>query len=212
MRHTIRTAAVLAALCAAAPLAAQDHAVILTGFGGGYAELTDLNGIGGPDFRNGYAIGASAGYQFTKAVGVHADFAWTRATAHLTEPAGVNANFLVTGDIPGPTASFNGVEFHRLFYGAHVEVRHALDVGLAPFAFLGGGFVTVVPSEPTAFETFTRPAAMLGGGVFYAMSGSPIEIFVEGKMMLYRWDAGGFARAQGDVTYAAGLSYRIPLR
>jgi hypothetical protein len=195
-----------------APLAAQHHAVILTGFGGGYAELTDLNGIGGPDFRNGYAIGGSAGFQFSKAVGVHADFAWTRATARLTEPPDVHPSFLVTGDIPGATTLLNGVEFHRYFYGAHIEVRHAVDIGLAPFFFVGGGVVTVAPAERSAFETFTRPAAMMGGGLFYAMGGSPIEMFFEGKVMLYRWDTGGFDRAQGDVTYAAGLSYRIPVR
>jgi len=212
MRNTIRTATVFAALCVAAPLAAQHHAVILTGFGGGYSALTDLNGIGGPDFRSGYAIGGSVGFQLSKAVGVHVDVAWTRALARLTEQPDLHPSFLVTGDIPGPAASFSGVEFHRYFYGAHVELRHALDAGLAPFLFLGGGFVTVAPADPRAFKTFTRPAAMLGGGLFYAMGESPIEVFVEGKVMTYRWDAGGFNRAQGDVTYAVGLSYRIPLR
>jgi hypothetical protein len=187
--------------------------VILTGFGGGYAPLTDLNGVGGPDFRNGYAVGGSIGLQFTKAVGVHADLAWTRTTARLTPGPDVHAHFLVTGDIPGPVAPLmNGVEFHRLFYGAHVEVRHALDVGLAPFLFAGGGVVTVVPAERSVFETFTTPAGMIGGGLFYAMSGSRMEMFVEGKAMIYRWNAGGFDRPQGDVTFAVGLSYRIPLR
>lgn len=212
MRHITRTVAALAGLLLAAPLAAQHRGVILTGFGGGYSELTDLNGAGGPDFRNGWALGGSLGYQFTKAVGVHADFAWTRATARLTPERDVNASFMVTGDVPGPTVPFNGVEFHRYFYGAHVEVRHALDVGLAPFMFLGGGLVTIAPAEGGAFETFTRPAAMIGGGLFYALDRSPVELFVEGKVVLYRWNAGGFDRPQGDVTYAAGLSYRFPLR
>jgi hypothetical protein len=53
---------------------------------------------------------------------------------------------------------------------------------------------------------------MYGGGVFYAIPRSRVEVFGEIKGMTYRWNTAGFHRTMFDVSYSAGASYRLPYR
>ncbi len=187
-------AALVAALVAAAPLAAQ-QTVVLNVSGGGYNHFANLSSSGAPtaDFKPGYNLGTSVGLEVTRYVALHADFTFARTTAR-----GVS--------------SFSGADFNRFFYGAHLELRYPLESGLTPFAFAGGGAVTVDQVNGGTVGNFTKPAGMFGAGFGYLIPRSKVEIFAEGKSLVYQWDAAGFNKTQADVTYSIGLAYRIGLR
>lgn len=184
----------LVAVAGAAPLAAQ-RSVVFNLNGGGYNHLANLSASGSPvaDFKPGYNFGASVGVDLTKWFGVHGDFTFAHATAR-------------------GASSFSGGDIHRMFYGAHLEARLPLERGFTPFAFLGGGAVTVVQAHGGTLPTFTRPAGMMGLGFGYQVPGSRVEVFGEGKSLVYNWNQAGFNKTQWDVTYAIGLSYRLPLQ
>lgn len=187
-------AAAAVAVLFAAPLAAQ-RTVVLNLNGGGYHHLANLNASGDPtaDFKPGYNFGASAGVELTKWFAVHGDFTFAHAQAR-------------------GTSSFSGGDIHRMFYGAHVELRYPLESGVTPFAFLGGGAVTVDQAHGGTLPTFTKPAGMMGLGFGYQIPRSRVEVFGEGKTLVYKWDAAGFNKTLWDVTYSVGLAYRFDLR
>lgn len=187
-------AGVIALLIGAAPLAAQ-RTVVLNLNAGGYSHFTNLNASGAPtaDFKPGYNLGASVGVELTQWVAVHGDFTFAR-----TEARG--------------TSSIAGNRFNRLFYGAHAELRYPTDIGLTPFAFAGAGAVTVNETNGGTLPTFTKPAGMLGLGFAVAVPGSRVEVFAEGKSLVYKWDRAGFNKTLWDVTYSVGLAYRLPVR
>jgi opacity protein-like surface antigen len=190
-RHRVAAAA-LAALFAASPLAAQTKRSFVVGaYGGRYDHLLNLDAAGTADFTPGYSLGATAGVQLNRYVAVHGDFTFARNEAR--------------GD-----ASFAGRSFDRFFYGAHVELGYPLADAVTPYAFLGGGAVRVrEPDGSATISPFTKPAAMFGLGFFYALRGTPVELFGEAKDLVYKWDRGGFDHMQWDFTYTAGLTYRF---
>ena len=176
---------------AATRLAAQDRAVVLSLYGGGADHLADLQKQPSVWFMPGYNVGASVGLQLNQYFAIHGDFTFTRNPTH-----GV--------------ASFGGADVNRYYYGAHVEGRYPFTNGFAPFAFAGLGAVSVDQLGIDQFEPFTRPAAMFGGGLFYAIPRSRLEAFGELKGLTYRWNTAGFRRTMFDVTYSMGASYRLP--
>ena len=215
-------AAVITALFAAAPLAAQfERSVVIGMYGGGYDHLVNLNdaGInhGTADFTPSQSFGATAGIQLNRYVALHSDFTFVQNRAEGDE-------------------SFAGRRFNRFFYGAHVEVGYPLGGGITPYLFFGGGAVTIdeIGSGAT-IGTFTKPAGMFGAGFFYTLVGR-FDLFAEGKQLVYNWDRGGFApmpwylvttegqiyrvdvntgsfnRTQWDLTYTFGVSYRFGKR
>lgn len=185
--------AALAAGLLAAPLGAQ-RAVVFNLNGGGYDHLANLNASGTPtaDFKPGYNFGASVGYQFNQYLGLHGDFTFAQARAR-------------------GTSSFTGADVHRLFYGAHLELRYPFQSGLTPFAFAGGGAVTIDQVHDSQIPVFTRPAAMLGAGLAYTLPRSRFDVFGEAKSLTYRWNRMGFVKTMWDVTYSMGLAYRLPV-
>jgi hypothetical protein len=209
-------AAVLVVALAGGPLAAQEPAIVVSAMGGGYSQLVQLDGT---HFNRGFTLGACGGLELNKYFALHADLTWARTLAH------------------GPVM-FSGAEVNRYFYGAHLEFRAPLERGLVPFAFVGAGAVTIDPGdvpaarglesglsrstfyyEPDAAEAhlwdaaFTKPAATFGVGLFYfEVPGARMEMFVEGKALVYHWDRAGYDVTQVDVTYALGLSYRFGAR
>jgi hypothetical protein len=201
MRRAIRRflAAIGLTLLAAVTLAAQElecngykNGIANISFGG-YTVLAHLDPTATTDFRTGYSLGASLGVQLTDYVGVHADFTFARAEARGTAP-------------------FAGTFFDRFFYGAHVELKQATSSPLAPYAFAGGGAVTVMQTGHEAtMATFTRPAAMFGVGLFFQAPRSTFEMFLEGKGLVYAWAEPGYRETQWDVTYAVGLTHRFRL-
>ncbi len=174
-----------------APLAAQDRALVLSLYGGGADHLADLQSSPQVWFMPGYNLGVSVGVQLNRHFAVHGDFTYTRNPSR------------------GATL-FAGSDVNRFYYGAHVEGRYPFTNGFTPFAFAGLGAVSVDQLGVDQFEPFTRPAVMYGGGLFYAIPRSRVEVFGEIKGLTYRWNAAGFHRTMFDVTYAAGVSYRLP--
>jgi len=194
MKVALRFLAVPLVLFGAASLAAQENgrAVVFQAFGGGVSHLRNLNSSGSvAHFKPGYNIGAAIGIQANDYVGLHADFTYTRNQAQ-------------------GAASFAGTNIDRFFYGAHLELSYPTENHFAPFAFGGGGAVTVRQAgSATTLPQFTKPAAMFGAGFRYQFGGAPVELLVEGKSLVYNWDRGGFSRTQWDVSYSAGLAYRL---
>ena len=186
-------ASALACLMVTAPLAAQDRTLVLSLYGGGADHLADLQSSPQVWFMPGYNLGFSVGLQLNQYVAVHGDFTYTRNPSR------------------GATL-FAGSDVNRFFYGAHVEGRYPFTNGFAPFAFAGLGAVSVDQLGVDRFEPFTRPAVMYGGGLFYAIPRSRVEVFGEIKGLTYRWNTAGFHRTMLDVTYSAGVSYRLPYR
>lgn len=194
MKVAARFLAVALALFGAASLAAQENgrAIVFQGFGGGASHLRNLNSTGSvADFKLGYNLGAAIGVQASDYLAVHADFTYTRNEAR-------------------GAASFAGSKFDRFFYGAHLELSYPTESRLAPFAFGGGGAVTVHQAGFGAtLSNFTKPAAMFGAGFRYQFAEVPVELVVEGKSLVYKWQGGGFSRTQWDLSYSAGIAYRL---
>jgi len=180
-----------AALVAGTSLAAQDRTLVLRLYGGGADHLADLESSPQVWFMPGYNLGISAGVQLNQHFAVHGDFTYTRNPSR-------------------GTTLFAGFDVNRFFYGAHVEGRHPFKNGFAPFAFAGVGAVSVDQVGVDRFEPFTRPAVMYGGGLFYSIPRSRVEVFGEIKGLTYRWNTAGFHRTMFDVAYSAGASYRLP--
>ncbi len=195
MKAVVRFLGVPLALFAAASLAAQENgrAVVFQAFGGGASHLRNLNSSGSAaDFKTGYNLGAAIGVQANEYVGIHGDFTYTRNEAR-------------------GASSFAGTKLDRFFYGAHLELSYPTESRFAPFAFGGGGAVTVHQAGSAAtLADFTKPAAMFGAGFRYQFAGAPVELLVEGKSLVYKWEGGGFSRTQWDLSYSAGLGYRLP--
>jgi hypothetical protein len=185
-------AAVAALLFAAGGLAAQHRPVMFVGaYGGGYEHVLDLNAAHSADFKPGYSAGITVGEQLTRRVAVHADFTYARNTAQ--------------GDSP-----FAGRDFDWFFYGLHLEAAAPIEGGVTPYAFVGGGAISVRElGSSSPVGTFTKPAALFGVGLFFAVPATRAQFFAEAKNVAFHWDRGGFDRMQWDFGYVAGASYRF---
>lgn len=193
MKRSMRFAAVATVLAAlAVPAAAQQRSLIFSVYGGGADHLADLRSSPPVWFMPGYNVGASVGLELNRYIAVHTDFTFTRNPSK-------------------GSSSFAGADVNRFFYGAHLEARYPLSIGLDPFVFGGAGAVSVDQLGLDQFKPFTRPALMYGGGVFYGIPRSRVEVFGEVKGLTYRWNAAGFRRTMFDVTYSVGASYRLPV-
>lgn len=197
MRVLRRFFAVALTLFGAASLAAQENgrAMVFQAFGGGASHLRNLNSVGTTaDFKLGFNLGAAIGVEVNDYMAIHGDFTYTRNEAR-------------------GASTFAGTNFDRFFYGGHVELSYpTTESGFNPFLFGGGGAVTVHQAGSSAtLSNFTKPAAMFGLGIRYMIPQSPVELLIEGKSLVYKWQAGGFSRTQWDLSYSAGLAYRLGL-
>lgn len=183
-------------LVLAGPASAQDRAVKLSVRSGGFNGLSSLNEPGTADFKQvGYNVGGTLGVDLHRYIGLRGDFTFAR-------------NELQENDVE------TGLELSRFFYDAAVQVQYPTSSGLQPYAFVGAGAVTLHPVG-TSDSDKTKPAGTAGLGVNYAIPGSNLGILIEGKGWLYEMsELGGelasYDRTQFDVTWSAGLSYRIP--
>ena len=193
MKRLMRFAALATVLAVlAVPARAQQRSLIFSIYGGGADHLADLQSSPPVWFMPGYDVGASIGVQLNDYWAVHSDFTFTRNPTR-------------------GSSSFAGADVNRFYYGAHVEGRYPLSIGLAPFVFGGVGAVSVDQLGLDQFKPFTRPALMYGGGMFYGIPRSRVEVFGEVKGLTYRWNTAGFHRTMLDVTYSVGASYRLPV-
>jgi hypothetical protein len=188
--------AVLLGLAVVQPASAQEKAVVLAVRGGGFNGLRSLDDAGTSDFKQvGYNLGGTVGVDLHRYVGVRGDFTFAR-------------NELQEDDVE------TGTELNRFFYDASVQLKYPTASGIQPYVFVGAGAVTLHPVG-TSDSDRTKPAGTAGLGVNYAIPGSNLGILIEGKGWLYELsELGGelasIERTQFDVTWSAGLSYRIP--
>ena len=186
----------VAGLLVAQPVSAQERGVGIAVRGGGFNGLASLNESGRDDFKRvGYNVGGAVSVDLHEYVALRGDFTYAR-------------NELQHDEIE------TGLELSRYFYDAAVQVQYPSASGWTPYAFVGVGGVTLDPADSDE-ESSTKPAGTAGLGLNYTIPGSGLGLFAEGKGWLYEFSElnGGLAsfdRNQFDVTWSAGLSYRIP--
>ena len=187
---------VLLGLAVAQPASAQEKAVGISIRSGGFNGLSSLNEPGTADFKQlGYNVGGTVSVDVHRYVGLRGDFTFAR-------------NELREDEIE------TGSELNRFFYDAAVQVQYPTASGVRPYAFVGAGAVTLHPVG-TSDSDRTKPAGTAGLGVNYTIPGSNLGLLIEGKGWVYEiselgGDLASYDRTQFDVTWSAGLSYRIP--
>lgn len=182
------------ALVAAVPaLVAQQPALVIGAYAGGYTHLANLNQLPpNADFRPGYNLGITVGFRLSDVASLHSDFNFLRSRARGASP-------------------FAGALVDRMFLGEHLELAADMGAGLKVYAFGGGGVIHVRQSTPQVFDAFWKPAGTLGVGMFINVPRSNVDIMLEGKGLVYRFDRAGFDRMLWDATYGIGLAYRLRL-
>jgi opacity protein-like surface antigen len=192
---TLSVAAV-ATLTLAVPAYAQSGSSTSAGAtiavqGGGLTSVTDLNDAKSADFKTGFNVGGSLGYDFNPYLGLRATYTFGRAEAR---GAALPAAFPV------------GTKTNRQYYGA--ELKLSAPGPISPYLLVGGGAVTIKPDTTPSSDSFTKPAGKAGVGVSFALP-SNVSVFAEGSGWLYKFEEFGFDKAQFDLTWSAGLSYRF---
>jgi hypothetical protein len=189
--------AVTSMLAVAQPGAAQEKAVGLTIRGGGFNGLTSVNEPGTADFKRvGFNVGGTIDVDLSRYFGVRADLTYAR-------------NELQQNDVQ------TGSDLSRLFYDAALQVQYPTTSGWTPYAFVGAGAVTLHPVGSSDSDQ-TKGAGTVGIGLDYLIPGTNFGFGVEGKGWLYELSdlngpLTGFDKTQFDVTWSAGLSYRLPI-
>jgi hypothetical protein len=140
-------------------------------------------------------VGASLGVDLNPYVGLRGNFAFARNE--------LRQNSLDTG-----------TEMNRFFYDGGIQVQYPTANGWTPYLFVGGGAVTLDPVGD-GFLAKTKPAGTGALGVNYTFPGTNFGVTAEGKGWLYdlselNGNLAGFDRTQLEVTWSAGLTYRIP--
>ncbi len=194
-RHVLTVGALLSLVTAVPALAQADEgpAIVVYGQGGGFNALADLNDPGTADFNTGFNVGGGVAYQINPYVALRGNFTFARATARDPQSSAINE-----------------VEFNRFFYDGDVQVRYPFQNGLAPYAFIGGGGVTIDPSG-SATQSFTKGAGKAGIGVSYELPRTQFGVYAEGSGWVYKWDRLGYDKTQFDLTWSSGVSYRFNL-
>jgi hypothetical protein len=187
-------AALGVALVAAVPTLAAQQALLIGAYGGQYTHFVNLRPNGpNADFRPGYNYGVTVGFQLSNVVSLHSDVTFARTRARGASP-------------------FAGALVDRIFLGEHLELALDRGAGLKLYAFGGGGMVQVRESPPQDdFQTFWKPAGMLGAGMFINVAHTNLDVMLEGKTLVYQFDRAGFNRVLWDASYGIGLAYRVAL-
>jgi opacity protein-like surface antigen len=178
------------------PTSAQEKAVGLSIRGGGFNGLSNLNDAGTADFKKtGYNVGGAVSVDLHKYVGLRGDVTFARNELQLNDVA-------------------TGSELNRFFYDAAIQLQYPSASGFQPYVFVGAGAVTLHPVGTTDSDK-TKAAGTTGLGVNYTIPGSNLGFVVEGKGWLYEiseltGNLSSIDKTQFDVTWSAGLSYRLP--
>ncbi len=183
------------ALIAAAPASAQENtSVSFFGYGGLINSPTDFDVDRVVEYDAGIRFGGGIGLQLYEHVAVRGDFSYASGSGRDTS-GGINED----------------VSLDRMYYGASLEFMYPLDSNVTPYAFLGGGLVTVDRKGATAMSynfDVTEFTGLLGLGGRYGFS-SNLEAFVEGVSWVYNRAASG--DSQIDMSINVGIGYRLPL-
>ncbi len=184
-------------LAVASPAVAQQKSVSLAVAGGGFNGVTNLNDPGTADFQDtGYSLGATVGVDLSRYVALRGDFTFARNQLRLND-----AN--------------TGSHLNRFFYGAALQVQYPGEQGWTPYAFVGGGAVTLDPADGPE-DSHTKGAGLAGVGLSYTIPGTNFGIGVEGQGWLYGFskldgNLAGYDKRQFEVTWSAKASYHIPI-
>jgi len=194
--HRISSLA-LVALLATTPLTAQQstsRAVIVSGHGGGFSALENLDTPGTRDFKTGYSVGGGVGVQLSRYVVLRSDFTYARDEFRLN-------------------GTRTGEHLKKYFYGGAVQLQYPFAGGFTPYLLAGGGAVTL---KPINNGSRTKGQGTFGAGFSYAIPGSAVSLFSEGLGYAYKPDGiggslAGVTKTQFDLAWTGGLSYRIHL-
>jgi opacity protein-like surface antigen len=174
---------------AAATLEAQDTGLSVFVQGGVQSASTDLGSGGSASLESGFNLGGGLALELHPNVALRGEVAYARSDGN--------------GPAIGTTT------FSRLLYGGDVQVRYPFANGLMPYVFAGAGGVRISEQGGDA-DAVNSPAARLGGGLAFAVPGVPVRVFAQGSAWHYKffgWP--GMDAFQWDVSYSAGLSYRL---
>jgi len=193
------TLAVAATLALAVPAYAQSSAQTSTGAvisvqGGGLTSVTDLNDAKTADFKTGFNVGGSLGYQFNPIVALRGTYTFGRSESRGT---GL------------PATLKEGTKTNRQYYGAELQLRAPVAGGISPYLLVGGGAVTIKPDTTPSQDSFTKPAGKAGVGINFEIPASNVSVFAEGTGWFYSFDKLGFDKTQFDLAWSAGLTYRF---
>jgi len=141
-------------------------------------------------------VGGGLGYQFNRYFAVRGNFIWGRAEAR---DSGV-----------GTLTPIAGSKFDRFLHDADVQVRYPFRSGVVPYAFAGGGGVTVKQKDAkTNDDSFSKGAGKFGLGMSYEIPRSRVSLYAEGATWVYKWNRDGFDKTQFDLSWSGSISYRF---
>ncbi len=194
-RVTVLAAAL--AVGSAVSALAQDHAASLFAYGGGYSALKNVNTAATAEFKTGFTLGGGIGYEIDKNLELRASL--TGAQSQLLEEGALTSVYL-----------------NRYYVAADLKAYYPAAKGITPYGFLGAGAVLLHEKGSTGADK-TQGFAHLGLGIAYAVGKSGLSIFAQGDGLFYSLTEmssptfARFSKAQIDVGWNAGASYRLPL-
>lgn len=162
---------------------------------GGLTPALDLNAAGAADFKTGFNAGGTVGVWLQRYIALRGNFTYGR-------------NALNTGGLA------SGVDLNKYFYGGALQLQYPMASGMMPYAFVGGGGLTLDPSGSVA-SSRTTGAGLVGVGLNVPIPNSNFGVLGQASGLYYKLsDMGGplagIDHNQFDVTYSIGLSYRLP--
>lgn len=197
LRNRIVWGGLIAASLVAASARAQnatDHAIIFSGWGGGYNGLTDLNDAGTADTKLGFNAGGGIAAQVNKYVALRGDLTFGRDELRNQ---GVDT----------------GTHLYKYLYTGAIQLQYPLGNGATPYVLAGGGGITVHQGGTSGFDK-TKPTGLGGLGLSYRIPNSKWAVFTEGRGYVYqirdfRGNLNGFDKTQFDVSWGGGISYAL---
>src|SRR5207247_4891880 len=163
----VRISPLAAALTAAnlVSAAAQDHAVSLFAYGGGYSALKNVNRAATAEFKTGFTLGGGIGYEIDKNLELRATL--TGAQSQLLEQG-------------APTSMY----LNRYYVAADLKAYYPAAQGITPYGFLGAGAVLLHERGSTGADK-TQGFAHLGLGIAYAVGKSGMSILALCVVFVY---------------------------
>jgi opacity protein-like surface antigen len=195
----ILSVAAVATLALAVPAYAQSSGQTTSGAvisvqGGGLTSVTDLNEAKTADFKTGFNLGGSLGYEFNPNLALRGTYTFGRSESRGTAL---------------PAAIKTGTKLNRQFYGAELQLKAPITGGITPYLLAGGGAVTIKPDTTPSQDSFTKPAGKAGVGISFDIPASNVSVFAEGTGWFYKFDQFGFDKTQFDLAWSAGVAYRF---
>ncbi len=193
-RSTVLATALM--LVGAVPVGAQDKAVHVFTYGGGYSALKNLDDIGA-ELKTGLTLGGGIGYEIDKYLELRASL--TGAQSQLVQDG-------------SPT----GVYLNRYYLAADVKGGYPLATGITPYGLLGAGAVLLHEKGSSGADK-AQGFVHLGLGIAYAVGKSGLSVFAEGDGFAYSLTGmtsptfARFSATQIDLGWSLGASYRLPL-